>query len=118
VTTSFGYRRSPAVVAAHKEAVASLQDEIHQRPAKSARNEVVVFIHGYNNTFADAAFATGSLCRLLGPDFICVVPTWPAGRSRGAFLGYNVDRESREFAVADMRGRLNDDIREVQYLIL
>ena len=29
--------------------------------------------------------------------------TWPAGGSRGAFLGYNVDRESGEFAVADMR---------------
>jgi esterase/lipase superfamily enzyme len=32
-----------------------------------------------------------------------VVLTWPAGGSRGAFLGYNVDRESGEFAVADMR---------------
>ena len=106
VTTSSGYRRSPAVVAAHKEAVASLQDEIHQRLAKSARKEVVVFIHGYNNTFADAAFATGNICRLLGPDFVCVVLTWPAGGSRGAFLGYNVDRESGEFAVADMRKAL------------
>ena len=65
--------------------------------------EVVVFIHGYNNTFADAANATGSICRLLGGDFVCVLLTWPAGGSRGAFLGYNVDRESGEFAVADMR---------------
>ena len=32
-----------------------------------------------------------------------MVLTWPAGGSRGAFLGYNVDRESGEFAVADMR---------------
>ena len=29
--------------------------------------------------------------------------TWPAGGSRGAFMGYNVDRESGEFAVSDMR---------------
>jgi esterase/lipase superfamily enzyme len=82
VTTSSGYRRSPAVVAAHEEAVASLQDEIHQRLAKSARKEVVIFIHGYNSTFADAAFATGNICRLLGPDFVCVVLTWrPADRA-------------------------------------
>jgi esterase/lipase superfamily enzyme len=36
-------------------------------------------------------------------DFVCVLLTWPAGGSRGAFMGYNVDRESGEFAVADMR---------------
>ena len=103
VATASGYRRAPRVVAEHEEAVALLQDHIHRRLAKSARKEVVIFIHGYNNTFADAAFATGSICRLLGPDFVCVVLTWPAGGSRGAFMGYNVDRESGEFAVADMR---------------
>ena len=103
VATASGYRRAPAVVAEHQEAVALLQGEIHRRLAKSARKEVVIFIHGYNNSFADAAFATGSICRLLGRDFVCVVLTWPAGGSRGAFMGYNVDRESGEFAVADMR---------------
>ena len=103
VISSAGYRRAPAVVAAHEEAVASLQGEIRHRLAKTERKEVVVFIHGYNNSFADAANAMGSICHLLGGDFVCVLLTWPAGGSRGAFLGYNVDRESGEFAVADMR---------------
>jgi esterase/lipase superfamily enzyme len=103
VVTSTGYRRAPGVVAAHEEAVASLQGEIRRRLAKTERKEVVVFIHGYNNTFNDAASATGNICRLLGPDFVCVVLTWPAGGSRGAFLGYNVDIESGEFAVPNMR---------------
>uniref|UniRef100_UPI003F9C1D91 alpha/beta hydrolase n=1 Tax=Roseiarcus sp. TaxID=1969460 RepID=UPI003F9C1D91 len=53
--TSAGYRRAPDVVAAHEEAVASLQGEIRRRLAKTERKEVVVFIHGYNNTFSDAA---------------------------------------------------------------
>ena len=101
--TSAGYIRAPDVVAAHEQAVASLQREIRRRLAKTDRKEVVVFIHGYNNTFNDAANATGSICRLLGPDFVCLALTWPAGGSRGAFMGYNVDRESGEFAVADMR---------------
>ena len=101
--SSSGYRRAPSVVAAHEEAVASLQGEIRHRLAETERKEVVVFIHGYNNSFADAAFAMGSICRLLGGDFVCVLLTWPAGGSRGAFMGYNVDRESGEFAVADMR---------------
>ncbi len=101
--TPGGYRRAPDVVAAHEEAVASLQGEIRRRLAKTERKEVVVFIHGYNNTFSDAADATGNICRLLGRDFVCVVLTWPAGGSRGAFVGYNVDRESGEFAVSGMR---------------
>jgi esterase/lipase superfamily enzyme len=103
VVSSAGYRRAPGVVAAHEGAVAALQAEIRSRLAKTERKEVVVFIHGYNNTFNDAANATGSICRLLGPDFVCVALTWPAGGSRGAFMGYNLDRESGEFAVADMR---------------
>ena len=103
VVSSAGYRRAPGVVAAHEEAVASLQGEIRRRLAKTERKEVVVFVHGYNNSFADAANAMGSICRLLGGDFVCVLLTWPAGGSRGAFMGYNVDRESGEFAVADMR---------------
>ena len=103
VVSSAGYRRAPGVVAAHEDAVASLQREIRRRLAKTERKEVVVFVHGYNNSFADAANAMGSICRLLGGDFVCVLLTWPAGGSRGAFMGYNVDRESGEFAVADMR---------------
>jgi esterase/lipase superfamily enzyme len=101
--TSAGYRRTPQVVVAHEDAVASLQGEIHRRLAKTDRKEIVVFIHGYKNTFSDAANSTANICRLLGPDFVCLVLTWPAGGSRGAFMGYNVDRESGEFAVSDMR---------------
>ena len=101
--TSAGYRRAPRVVAAHEQAVASFQDEIRSRLARTDRKEIVVFIHGYNNSFNDAAQSTANICRLLGPDFVCLVLTWPAGGSRGAFMGYNVDRESGEFAVSDMR---------------
>ena len=86
--------------------LASLQGEIRQRLAKTQRKEVVVFIHGYNNTFKDAAYAMGNICRFLGRDFVCVVLTWPAAGSGGVFMGYNVDRELGEFAVADMKKAL------------
>ena len=66
VVSSAGYRRAPDVVAAHEDAVALLQREIRRRLAKTERKEVVVFIHGYNNSFADVANAMGSICRLLG----------------------------------------------------
>jgi esterase/lipase superfamily enzyme len=100
--TPKGIRRTPDVVAAHESAVAALQGEIGRRLAGSQRKEVVFFIHGYANTFDDAARTMGNLCHYLGHDFVCVVLTWPAG-GKGVFMGYNVDRESSEFAVADMK---------------
>jgi len=104
--TPKGYRRSPDVVAAHQHAVTALQAEIRRRIAGTHRKEVVVFIHGYNNTFKDAVFATGNICHFLGHEFVCVVLTWPAGGSKGVSMGYNVDRESSEFAVPDMKKAL------------
>jgi esterase/lipase superfamily enzyme len=100
--TPKGVRRAPDVVAAHESALAQLQGEIRRRLATAQRKEVVVFIHGYNNTFDDAARTMGNICHYLGHDFVCVVLTWPAG-GKGIFMGYNVDRESSEFAVADMK---------------
>ncbi len=104
--TPKGYRRAPEVVAAHEQAVAALQAEIRRRIAGTQRKEVVVFIHGYNNTFKDAVTATGNICHFLGHDFVCVVLTWPAGGSKGVLMGYNVDRESSEFAVTHVKKAL------------
>lgn len=98
-----GLRRTPATISAHKRAAAELQDEVARSLARSKRKEIVFFIHGYANDFDDALETTGSLCRTLHDEFVCIALTWPAGGSRGAFMGYNVDRESGEFAVADMK---------------
>jgi esterase/lipase superfamily enzyme len=101
--THRGPRRVPAVVDAHLRATAELQDEVSQRLARAKRKEVVVFIHGYNNSFDDAAKATGKICNTLSAEFACVSLSWPAGGSGGAFYGYNIDRESGEFAVLDLK---------------
>ncbi|KSV69104.1 hypothetical protein N183_30220 [Sinorhizobium sp. Sb3] len=103
VATANGLRRTPEAVAAHEQAVASLQAEVARRLATARRKEVVVFIHGYNNSFDDAVLATGEICRSLQNQFVCIVLTWPAGGSGGSFFGYNIDRESSEFAVADFK---------------
>ncbi|MEK1889391.1 MAG: alpha/beta hydrolase [Phyllobacterium sp.] len=103
VATASGPHRTPAAVAAHEQAAASLQAEVSRRLAASDRKEVVIFIHGYGNSFDDAALATGEICRTLQNQFVCIVLTWPAGGSRGFFFGYNVDRESSEFAVVDLK---------------
>jgi esterase/lipase superfamily enzyme len=98
-----GFTRNAAAVDEHEAAVRALQAEVSRRLEKAPRKEVVIFIHGYNNSFVDAAYSTGNICRFLGADFVCVVLSWPAGGTSGLLFGYNVDRESGEFAVADMR---------------
>ena len=96
-----GVTRDPAAVTEHTAAVQALQAEVSRRLARAPRKEVVIFIHGYNNSFGDAAYSTGNICRFLGAEFVCVVLSWPAGGSSGLLFGYNVDRESGEFAVAE-----------------
>ena len=98
-----GVTRDPAVMDAHEKAAAQLQAEIARRTAAAARKEVLLFVHGYANTFQDAALTMGELCHYLGREFVCAIFTWPAGGSRGLFFGYNVDRESGEFAVWDLK---------------
>jgi esterase/lipase superfamily enzyme len=101
--TRHGPRRVPATVTAHIRTAAALQGEVSRRLALAKRKEAVIFIHGYNNSFDDAAKATGKICNTLSAEFVCVLLSWPAGGSGGAFYGYNIDRESGEFAVSDMK---------------
>ena len=98
-----GMSRTPGVVAAHDEAKGRLQAEIQRRVAIAPRKEVVLFVHGYANTFEDAALSLGELCHFLGREFVCALFTWPAATSKIAIFGYDVDRESGEFATEDLK---------------
>ena len=97
-----GIRRVPAVIEAYEKAKQQLQAEIARRLAIAHRKEVVLFVHGYNTSFERAALTMGELCHFLGRDFVCGIFTWPAGGHRGILFGYDVDRESAEYAVEDL----------------
>jgi len=62
----------------------------------------VLFVHGYHSSFERAALTMGEFCHFLGRDFVCGIFTWPAGGQRGGDFGYDVDRESAEYAVEDL----------------
>jgi esterase/lipase superfamily enzyme len=68
------------------------------------RKDVFIFVHGYNNTFEDAAFAMAELWHFLGRIGIPLVYTWPAGHP--GIFGYTYDRESSEFTVFHLRSVL------------
>ena len=95
-----GLSRTPAVIAAHEAAKRGFQAELERRLVGAPRKEVVVFVHGFANTFEDAVLTTGELCHFLGREFVCMVFTWPAGGTKGVFL--RVRRRSR---VGRVRGR-------------
>ncbi|MFO1056561.1 MAG: alpha/beta hydrolase [Dongiaceae bacterium] len=101
--TGAGLTRAPAVVDAHEAATRALQAEVARRLAASPRKEVVLFVHGVDNTFQDAALTMGELCHFLGREFVCGIFTWPAAGTRGVLFGYEEDYESSLFAVEHLR---------------
>lgn len=99
---SQGMVRHPVVVETYVQAKRQLQSEIATRISSAPRKEVVLFINGYNTSFEDAALAMGELCHFLGREFVCGIFTWPAGGRAGSLFGYEVDRESSEYAIEDL----------------
>lgn len=80
---------------------AQFQDEIRRRLAYSPKPEVLVFVHGYNNHFEDAAQTLAELWHFMGREHIPILYTWPAGR--GGPSGYIYDRESGEFTIFHLK---------------
>jgi esterase/lipase superfamily enzyme len=102
-STPWGLVRAPAAIEGHETAARALQAEVARRLAMSPRKEAVLFVHGFNNTFSDAALTMGEMCHFLGREFVCGIFTWPAGGTRGLLFGYNEDYESSMFAAEHLR---------------
>jgi len=66
---------------------------------------VLLFIHGYNVSFYDAAIRTGQLAHDLAFPGPTVFFSWP---SRGQTIPYTVDEENARWAVDDMHSVLAD----------
>lgn len=62
---------------------------------------VLLFVHGYNNSFRDACVIAGQVWHFLGRRGAVVAYSWPAGI--GGLRGYTHDRESGEFTVVHLK---------------
>ncbi len=65
--------------------------EVREEAGRSPRKEVLVFVHGYNFTFDEAALWAAQLRRYLGYAGPIVAYSWP---SRGELTGYGDDDKS------------------------
>jgi esterase/lipase superfamily enzyme len=94
----------PELAAQREQAIEVFRRHLVRRLELTPRKEVFVFVHGYNNTFADACFAMAELWHFLGRIGVPIVYTWPAGYP--GLFGYTYDRESSEFTVYHLRTAL------------
>jgi esterase/lipase superfamily enzyme len=91
----------PRLAAERAESIETFRRVLVRKLELTPRKEVFVFVHGYHNSFADAAFALAELWHFLGRIGVPIVYTWPAGYP--GLFGYTYDRESSEFTVYHLR---------------
>jgi len=98
-----GAYRDAAVSRAHNTAERLLREELKQRLARSQSKELMLYVHGFNETFATAAYTAAELCHFLGREPVCAFFTWPAS-SQGDFLtSYTSTTESAQYAENHLR---------------
>lgn len=91
----------PSLVEEEQQATEAIRNRIMKQLTLTPRKEVFIYVHGYNNTFDDAAFAMAELWHFLGRTGVPIIYTWPAGYP--GMFGYTYDRESSEFSIYHLR---------------
>ena len=84
-----------------------LRNEYAQRPPE--RRSALVFIHGFNVTFDDAAYRTAQLAYDLDFDGVPMMYSWP---SQGRLLGYDGDSETVDWSSPHLQSFLERVARE------
>ena len=82
--------------------------KLQRRVAASHRQDLFVFVHGFHNTFQDAAFRTAQIAHDLGFPGAPIFFSWP---SQGAVLDYAADENNVQIAVFDLQAFL-EQLRE------
>jgi esterase/lipase superfamily enzyme len=79
--------------------------DIASRIKESKKKNALIFVHGYNVTFEDAARRTGQMAYDLGFDGAPVFYSWP---SQGRITGYLVDETNVEWSQNNLKHFLDD----------
>jgi esterase/lipase superfamily enzyme len=94
-------REDPGVRAEYERVASQFRQEINRRMAQTGDNEVLIFVHGFNNSFDWASSSLAELWHFLGRRGVPLLYSWPA--ARGGLFGYFVDRESGEFTIYHLK---------------
>jgi esterase/lipase superfamily enzyme len=101
------------------EAEKRFLDELSRRMAKTPRKEILVYVHGFNNTFDDAVLTTAELWHFLGREGVPICYTWPAGE--GLLKAYEYTLDSTQFTVYHFKQMLrliasHPDVRKINVI--
>jgi esterase/lipase superfamily enzyme len=95
--------RDRGELARHDAAKEGLVREVERRLAESSSKEVMLYVHGFNETFATAAYTAAELCHFLGRQDVCTFFTWPASSSGNFLTSYTTTTESADYAVEHLK---------------
>ena len=95
----------PDLLVEDKTAREVFHHTLTEQLALTPRKEVFIYVHGFNNSFKDAAFVMAELWHFLGRIGVPMIYTWPAGYP--GLFGYTYDRESSEFTIYHLRETLS-----------
>lgn len=73
------------------------------------KHRVLLFVHGFNNTYEDSVYRFAQIVHDSGTDVVPMVFTWP---SRASIFDYNYDKESTNYsrdALEEMLTRMTSD---------
>jgi esterase/lipase superfamily enzyme len=116
------FQFKPERVAEVREVEAMMHAGVTQMLAEAPRKEVIIYIHGYNNDFTDAAYQLAEVWHFLGRKHVPILYTWPAGHEGfSGMRGYNYDRESSEFTIYHLKQFLKslgsmDEIKKIHII--
>jgi len=87
---------------------------LSKRLAEANSQEIILFIHGYNNSFTDAGLSLADIWHFTGRFGVPITYTWPA--ASGGLFGYFKDREAGEFTIFHLKEfiRLLSEHNEVE----
>lgn len=120
-TPSDRLRRDPVVLAQHQRSEDRLRQEVERRLETAPTGEVILFVHGFNETFATAAYTAADLCHFLGRAHVCAFFTWPASATGNPLFSYEKTTESALYSVGHLKKALRTlaqipDVDRIQLL--
>ena len=81
-----------------------LNKNINQRLKNSKNKDVILFVHGFNNTFNESVFTLAGIWHFLNRQGVPIVYSWPAAAT--GLTGYFEDKESGQFTIFHLKETL------------
>lgn len=95
--------RDRVELARYAAAKRALTAEVERRLKGSPKKEILLYVHGFNETFASAAYTTAELCHFLGREPVCAFFTWPASSSGNFLISYTNTTETAAYSVDHLK---------------